>query len=152
MFEPISLFSIDVHKVYVEEWSEHKDRMLSYMTDGYGDKTISFTDYFTYISQGQYPPYRNEFLELMGKYVEQYLQYMKELGHSVNTKDPNGTYNFSKIEGPWILSKHASIMFEKSALSLTRQSRVRAPCQLAAVRPIAMLATHGDGGETADLG
>ena len=101
MFEPISLFSIDVHKVYVEEWSEHKDRMLSYMTDGYGDKTISFTDYFTYISQGQYPPYRNEFLELMGKYVEQYLQYMKELGHSVNTKDPNGTYNFSKIEGPW---------------------------------------------------
>ena len=101
MFEPISLFSIDIHKVYVEEWSEHKDRMLSYMTDGYSDKTISFSDYFTYIRQGQYPPYRNEFLELMSKYVEEYLEYIKKLGHIINTKDPNGTYNFSKIEGPW---------------------------------------------------
>ena len=90
MFETIPVFSIDIHKVYVEEWSENKDLILSYMTDGYDDRTISFTDYFTYMSQGQHPPYRNKFLQLMSKYLKEFLSYTE-----------SSVFDFSQIEGPW---------------------------------------------------
>ena len=101
MFENIPLFSIDIHKVHVEEWSEHKDRILSYMTKGYGDESISFTDYFTYITKGKYPPYRDEFLEIMSKYVTKYQEYIEELGNGSLFGDNNGPYKFTQIAGPW---------------------------------------------------
>ena len=101
MFETIPIFSIDIHKVYVEEWSENKDLILSYMTNGYDDRTISFTDYFTYMSQGQHPPYRNKFLELMSKYVKEFLSHMElPVGYD-KTKVSNSKFDFSQIEGPW---------------------------------------------------
>ena len=93
MFETIPLFSLDIHKIQIKEWSEHKEKILSYMTNGYNDQTISFTDYFTYISEGEYPPYREEFLEIMSKYILEFQEHFNNI-----SQEP---YKFTRIAGPW---------------------------------------------------